>query len=197
MKIDLDHIHYWINAIRMSDDRTRVMDSFWRGQIQSKEWLIEKLTPLADNLSSIDVFGGWNGVLASMLFQSSMSIDTICSIDIDPNCAEVAKEINRIEVNEGRFKSITADMCVTPSLADIAINTSCEHITQDQYQQWLSNISNDTLLVLQSNNYQIEEHVRIANSLEEFKEQCGIDIVWSGQLELPLYTRYMVIGYKS
>ena len=197
MKIDLDHIHYWINAIRISDDRTRVMDSFWRGQIQSKEWLIEKLTPLADNLSSIDVFGGWNGVLASMLFQSSMSIDTICSIDIDPNCAEVAKEINRIEVNEGRFKSITADMCVTPSLADIAINTSCEHITQDQYQQWLSNISNDTLLVLQSNNYQIEEHVRIANSLEEFKEQCGIDIVWSGQLELPLYTRYMVIGYKS
>lgn len=197
MKIDLDHIHYWINAIRMSDDRTRVMDSFWRGQIQSKEWLIEKLTPLADNLSSIDVFGGWNGVLASMLFQSSMSIDTICSIDIDPNCAEVAKEINRIEVNEGRFKAITADMCVTPSLADIAINTSCEHITQDQYQQWLSNISNETLLVLQSNNYQIEEHIRIANSLEEFKQQCGIDIVWSGQLELPLYTRYMVIGYKS
>lgn len=195
MKIDLDHIHYWINAIRISDDRTRVMDSFWRGQIQSKEWLIEKLTPLADNLSSIDIFGGWNGVLASMLFQSSMEITTICSIDIDPSCAEVAKEINRIEVNEGRFKAITSDMCVTPSLADIAINTSCEHITQDQYQQWLSNISNDTLLVLQSNNYQIEEHIRIANSLEEFKQQCGIEIVWSGQLELPLYTRYMIIGY--
>ena len=197
MHIDLEHLHYWINAIRIDDDPKRVMDSFWRGQMKSKEWLIDKLTPLAaDSRVSIDIFGGWNGVLASMLFQSSIDVDTICSIDIDPNCESVAKEVNRIEVLEGRFKAITADMCVMPSLADIVINTSCEHITQDQYQQWLSKIAGDSMIVLQSNNYQIEEHIRIANSLEEFKEQCGIDVVWSGELELPLYNRYMIIGYK-
>jgi hypothetical protein len=197
MYIDLEHLHYWINAIRISDDPKRVMDSFWRGQMKSKEWLIDKLTPLAtDSRVSIDIFGGWNGVLASMLFQSSIDVDTICSIDIDPNCESVAKEVNRIEVLEGRFKAITADMCVMPSLADIVINTSCEHITQDQYQQWLSKIAGDSMIVLQSNNYQIEEHIRIVNSLEEFKEQCGIDVVWSGELELPLYNRYMIIGYK-
>jgi hypothetical protein len=198
MHIDLEHLHYWINSIRISDNPERVMDSFWRGQIQSKEWLITQLTPLSKGYQlSIDIFGGWNGVLASMLFQSSMSVDTICSIDIDPNCESVAKEVNRLEVVEGRFKAITADMCTTPSLADIVINTSCEHITQDQYEQWLSKISGDSMLVLQSNNYQIEEHVRIANSLEEFKEQCGIEVVWSGELELPLYTRYMIIGHKN
>ena len=197
MYIDLEHLHYWINAIRISDDPKRVMDSFWRGQMKSKEWLIDKLTPLAtDSRVSIDIFGGWNGVLASMLFQSSMDVDTICSIDIDPTCESVAKEVNRIEVLEGRFKAITADMCVMPSLADIVINTSCEHISQDQYQQWLSKIDGDSMIVLQSNNYQIEEHIRIANSLEEFKGQCGIDVVWSGELELPLYNRYMIIGYK-
>ena len=197
MHIDLEHLHHWINAIRISEDPNRVMESFWRGQIRSKEWLIERLTPLVtDSQVSIDIFGGWNGVLASMLFQSSIDVDTICSIDIDPNCESVAKEVNRIEVLEGRFKAITADMCVMPSLADIVINTSCEHITQDQYQQWLSKIAGDSMIVLQSNNYQIEEHIRIANSLEEFKEQCGIDVVWSGELELPLYNRYMIIGYK-
>jgi hypothetical protein len=50
--------------------------------------------------------------------------------------------------------------------------------------------------VLQSNNYKIEEHVRTADSLEEFEEQSHIDVVWAGELELPLYTRYMLIGNK-
>ena len=196
MHIDLEHLHHWINAIRISEDPNRVMESFWRGQIRSKEWLIERLTPLVtDSQVSIDIFGGWNGVLASMLFQSDIDVDTICSIDIDPSCESVAKEVNRIEVVEGRFKAITADMCTMPSLADIAINTSCEHITQEQYEQWLSKIAGDSMLVLQSNNYQIEEHIRTANSLQEFKEQCGIEVVWSGELELPLYSRYMLIGY--
>lgn len=196
MHIDLEHLHHWINAIRISEDPNRVMESFWRGQIRSKEWLIERLTPLVtDSQVSIDIFGGWNGVLASMLFQSDIDVDTICSIDIDPSCESVAKEVNRIEVVEGRLKAITADMCAMPSLADIAINTSCEHITQEQYEQWLSKIAGDSMLVLQSNNYQIEEHIRTANSLQEFKEQCGIEVVWSGELELPLYSRYMLIGY--
>jgi hypothetical protein len=197
MQVDTEHLHYWMQAIRQSPEPMRTMDSFWSGQLKSKEWLIEKLIPLvSDSQVSIDIFGGWNGVLASMLFQSDIDVDTICSIDIDPNCESVAKEVNRIEVLEGRFKAITADMCVIPSLADIVINTSCEHITQDQYQQWLSKIAGDSMIVLQSNNYQIEEHIRIANFIEEFREQCGIDVVWSGELELPLYNRYMIIGYK-
>ena len=196
MHIDLEHLHHWINAIRISEDPNRVMESFWRGQIRSKEWLIERLTPLVpDSQVSIDIFGGWNGVLASMLFQSDIDVDTICSIDIDPSCESVAKEVNRIEFVEGRFKAITADMCAMPSLADIVINTSCEHITQEQYDQWLSKIAGDSMIVLQSNNYQIEEHIHIANSLEEFKEQCGVNVVWSGELELPLYNRYMIIGH--
>jgi hypothetical protein len=49
-------------------------------------------------------------------------------------------------------------------------------------------------LVLQSNNYDIPEHVRTAKSLDEFKAQCGIDVIWAGELELPLYKRWMIIG---
>jgi hypothetical protein len=102
--------------------------------------------------------------------------------------------MNKIQEMVGKFQAVTADMCAIRSDADVVINTSCEHITQDQYDLWLSGMPHNSLLVLQSNNYNIEEHVRIANSLEEFKQQCGINVIWAGELELPLYTRYMVIG---
>jgi hypothetical protein len=102
--------------------------------------------------------------------------------------------MNKIEEMVGKFRAVTADMCAIRSDADVIINTSCEHITQDQYNLWLSGMPHNSLLVLQSNNYNIEEHVRIANSLEEFEQQCGINIIWSGELKLPMYTRYMVIG---
>jgi len=49
--------------------------------------------------------------------------------------------------------------------------------------------------VLQSNNYDIPEHIRTAHSLEEFEKQCNLrNVLWAGELELPLYKRWMVIG---
>jgi hypothetical protein len=97
----------------------------------------------------------------------------------------------------GRFRAVTADMCAIRSDADVVINTSCEHITQDQYDLWVSGMPHNSLLVLQSNNYDIPEHVRVANSLDEFKKQCDINVIWAGELELPLYKRFMIIGCKN
>jgi len=97
----------------------------------------------------------------------------------------------------GKFRAVTADMCSIRSDADVIINTSCEHITQDQYDLWLSGMPHDSLFVLQSNNYIIPEHVRVANNLEEFKQQSHINVLWSGELELPLYTRWMIIGKSN
>ena len=85
-------------------------------------------------------------------------------------------------------------MCEIRSDADVIINTSCEHITQDQYDLWLSGMPHNSLLVVQSNNYNIPEHIRLAESLDEFKEQSGLNVLWAGELELPLYKRFMIIG---
>jgi hypothetical protein len=199
MQIDTDHLHYWMQAIRQSPDPIRTMDAFWRGQLQSKEWLIETLTMhlgITCGSYDIDIYGGWVGVLASMLFQSTIPVSKIRSIDIDPACEKIASMMNKGEEMQGRFTAISADMCSSISNAGIVINTSCEHITQSQYQQWLDLMPKNCLLVLQSNNYAIDEHVRIAESLEEFNSQCSINVMWMGQLELPLYTRWMVIGNK-
>lgn len=196
MQIDLEHLHYWMCAIRESDDPSRTLDAFWKGQLSSKEWLIKSLEPFIDRYVTVEIHGGWVGVLASMLFQSTLPISRITSIDIDPSCEKTASMMNKAEEMVGKFTAITADMCSTVPTSDIVINTSCEHITQEQYNQWLESVPKGCLLVLQSNNYNIEEHVRIANSLEHFIEQSRVDPLFSSQLELPLYTRYMVIAKK-
>jgi len=178
------------------------MDAFWSGQLKSKEWLIDSLVyfiypernKTMDFPISIDIHGGWVGTLASMLFQSPIPIKHIRSIDIDPTCESIATMMNKGEEIDGKFRAVTSDMCTIRSDADVVINTSCEHITQDQFDLWKSGIPHNSILVLQSNNYNIPEHVRIASDLEDFKQQCDVNVLWAGQLELPLYTRYMIIA---
>ena len=196
MQINTEHLHHWMQAIRQSPDPMRTMDAFWSGQLKSKEWLIQNLRHHVKKFVTIDIHGGWVGVLASMLFQSDVPVKNIRSIDIDPACEPIAVNMNKIEEMVGKFRAVTADMCAIRSDADVIINTSCEHITQEQYDLWLSGMPHNSLFVLQSNNYNIPEHVRIANSLDEFKKQCNIDAIWAGELELPLYKRFMIIGKK-
>jgi len=195
--IDTEHLHYWMQAIRNSENPMRTMDAFWSGQLKSKEWLITSLAMhCPDGPYSIDIHGGWVGVLASMLFQSSIPVKHIRSIDIDHTCEDIATMMNKGEEIAGKFRAVTSDMCTIRSDADVIINTSCEHITQDQYDLWLSGHPQNSLIVLQSNNYNIPEHIRIANSLEEFKEQSQLKVLYADELQLPLYNRYMIIGSK-
>lgn len=200
MLIDTEHLHHWMRAIRNSENPIRTMDAFWRGQILSKEWLIDELIKQQHHFKSqpdINIFGGWVGTLSSLLFQSELSVSHINSIDIDPDCQEIASTMNQIELEAGRFRAITADMCEYQNDCDIAINTSFEHITQDQYKLWLGNLSADCLIVLQSNDYKIPEHVRIATDLENFKKQSDLKtILYAGELETSLYKRFMIIGKK-
>ena len=198
MLIDTEHLHHWMQSIRQSPDPLRTMDAFWSGQLKSKEWLIDNLDEHVHIASSIEICAGWVGVLASMLFQSNIPITHIASYDIDPTCKPIAEAMNKLEEMQGRFCASVVDISQPMHMsADIIINTSCEHLTQAQYNTWLNFAPKDSLLVLQSNNYDIPEHVRIANSLEEFKQQCDVNILWAGELILPLYTRWMIIGKKN
>lgn len=197
MNIDTEHLHYWMCAIRESADPKRTLDAFWSGQIKSKEWLIENVNDCVMGPVRIDIHGGWVGVLASMIFQSDIDARYICSVDLDPSCEPIATMMNKKEEQDGKFKAVTADMCEVPVNGNLIINTSCEHITQEQYEVWLGRLPKGAWVVLQSNNYKIPEHVRTADSLDDFKKQSHINVHWAGELKLPLYTRYMIIGTKN
>jgi hypothetical protein len=196
MQIDLDHVMFWMDAIRNSNDPVRTLESFWKGQLRSKRWLIEELTPFITDPMSFDIHGGWNGVLASMIFQSSIPVKSIRSVDLDPSCEETARTMNKSEEIAGKFRAVTANMCDIRCDADVVINTSCEHLSQNDYDIWLSGLPQNSLIVLQSNDYKIDEHVRVCDSLEQFISQSDIDVKYSGEFELPLYTRYMIIGHQ-
>ena len=186
-----------MQAIRQSPDPVRTLDAFWAGQLTSKEWLVRNLSLFVNKPVTVDICGGWVGTLASMIFQSDIIATHIRSIDIDPSCEPVATMMNKGEEIVGKFHAVTADMCNTKLTADVIINTSCEHITQDQYNMWLNQVPTTSLLVLQSNNYKIPEHVRTVETLDKFKSQSDINVIWSGELELPLYKRFMIIGKKA
>jgi len=197
MLIDTDHLHHWIQAIRQSPDPMRTMDAFWAGQIKSKEWLIDNIEIYLGFETTIDIHGGWVGVLASMLFQTYPYLGVIRSIDIDPECENIATTMNKLEEMKKRFIAISSDMCNVESTADIIINTSCEHITQQQYDLWLNKLPQESLIVLQSNNFNIPEHIRIAENIEKFKLQSKLSkVLYQGELDLPKYKRFMLIGYR-
>ena len=62
---------------------------------------------------------------------------------------------------------------------------------------WLSGLPHNSLIILQSNNYQIPEHVRPAKDIDEFKKQSDLTyVLYAGELDLPLYKRFMIIGKK-
>lgn len=196
MKISTDRLHYWFQAIRKSPDPQRTLDAFWQGQIRSKEWLIDNISPYIVNNCCITIYGGWVGVLASMMFESFKNIKHIINVDIDPLVEPIAKIMNQEEYNQGKFNAVTKNMVDYTDLSDIVINTSCEHINQKDYELWLSNISKNSIIVLQSNNYIIDEHIRIAKNLDEFVKQSNLNIINLDVLELPLYNRFMLIGKK-
>lgn len=196
LKVDVEDVLFWMDAIRNSDDRYRTLESFWKGQVHSKLWLIEKMQEYKLQ-GSIAVYGGWNGVLSNLLFNSDLCISDIESVDLDPTCKTIAETINMRYHMQGRFFATTADMCEYTTDADVAINTSCEHLTQEQYDKWLSNIQPGTKVVLQSNNYfDLDEHIRCASNMEEFVRQSNVYVAYVGEFETPKYTRYMIIGHK-
>lgn len=196
MQLDSEHVLFWMDAIRNSADKERTLETFWKGQLHSKEWLIKELRKHIKKVITVDIHGGWNGLLASLLFQSNIVCSHIRSVDIDPTCEETARTMNKIEEMSGRFKAITGNMCNIRSDADVIINTSCEHLTQDEYDLWLSGHPQNSLIVIQSNNFPIPEHVRIVESIDEFVEQSNLEVLYKGEMPLHLFSRYMIIGRK-
>jgi hypothetical protein len=200
MKVDIQDVLFWMDAIRSSDDQYRTLESFWKGQVNSKVWLAKELYSIIPKtkLNDIVIYGGWNGVLASILFNSHLPLNSITSVDIDPVCKDIACTVNRRYEIERKFNAVTADMCEYTTDADVVINTSCEHITQEQYEQWLSNQPDNALFVIQSNNYfELDEHIRCATDLNNFMHMSKIKPCWRGEFKTPKYTRYMIIGKKK
>ena len=191
-------------------------DCFSRGQLRSKLWLVHELKKCNADLGTVFLCAGWYATLATMLFESGIRINKIRSFDIDDSCRSIAETFNSPWVKQDwKFKTITQDIneinysmhtynvkradgskCEISDSPDTIINTSCEHI--ENFTEWYAKIPKGKLVVLQSNNYyEVEEHVNCAKDITEFGNMARMqNILYSGELELPKYKRFMLIGYK-
>ena len=193
-------------------------DCFSRGQLQSKLWLVHELKKCNVDLGTVFLCAGWYATLATMLFESDIKVDKVRSFDIDPSCVDIAEVFNKPWfVDQWRFKSITQDIMdidynehtwqywsnannrmsrpITDT-PDTIINTSCEHISD--FAEWYAKIPDGKLVVLQSNNYyKVEEHVNCVKDIKEFSNNAPMsNTLYAGELKLPKYKRFMLIGFK-
>lgn len=180
-----------------------VRDALSLGQLNSKLWLIHHLMQSIDKDNiNILIVGGWIALLSKLMFglpHSKNKINHITSLDIDPSCETFA---NALHFRENRFNkkftAITNDMYNFDYSSidfDVVINTSCEHIPN--IQEWLDKIPNGKIVIMQSNNFRIPEHINCVDSIDEFKQKCKLkEIMFANELRFDMYTRYMIIGEK-
>ncbi len=194
-----------------------ITDAFSNGQIESKIWLIRELEKVSDNLGNVWTLCGWIGTLAYLIKNTNNRLiyNNIRSFDIDDRCAGLSEILNKdMLLNNWKFKSSTIDvnsMRFTdykfPTLksdgsiqyiqesANTVINTSCDHMDKNI---WWERVPTGTLVVLQNNNFATaDDHVNTVTSIREFKNKYPMhELLFEGELECDLYTRFMLIGKK-
>lgn len=190
-------------------------DCFSRGQLESKLWLVKELRKVTPDIGVVFLCAGWYGTLATMLFESGIRINKIRSFDIDDSCRAIAETFNKPWVKQDwKFKTCTQDIhdinflehkytvkradgteCELDDVPDTVINTSCEHI--EDFDAWFAKIPKGKLVCLQSNDYvAIDEHVNCVKDSLHFAEMAPLSkVLFTGELPLEKYTRYMRIGY--
>lgn len=165
-------------------------DMFSNGQIKSKEWLINQLINLNLDNKTYLIAGAWFGTLG-LLIKKQFPLANVTMLDIDPRCKTF---IDNIIYNEDDLNCITHDMYTYSYNEDIIINTSCEHI--NNVDKWISIIPKNKTVILQSNNYKKGTgHINCVESEDELIEKSRlVNVLYKGKLEMPEYSRFMVIG---
>jgi len=180
-------------------------DVFHDNQLRSKNWLVQNLRKYAlDKPNNIFIFGGWYGILPYMLLKDQ-HINTKYVFNIDKNQALKGPAYQFNDYNSS-YNHIVDDMISFeyPFRPNIVINTSCEHLSKEDFMKWYKNIPDAAIVVLQTNNYdKIDEHIGCYNSLEDFVHFVrkdlkvgGNSLYFQGKLDMSNFERYMVIFKK-
>ena len=177
-------------------------------QMSSKEWLVETLIPFISDfkylnvdLTDILVMGSWYGLTGMILRQHINNDIKIWNVDSDPEAAHYCNSLQRNNSDFDNNVPITDDAMEyyfdRTDTFQLIINTSCEHMEQEDLQMVLNSKPANTMACFQSNNYTKEaEHINTHDSLDSFVESLNLaSVYYKGSMEPSAdFTRYMVIG---
>ena len=189
-----------IGKISNNEDIKSIVNSVNSNQNMSKEWLVEnmseRLKSIVEN-PKVCVAAGWYGMLADKM--RDFTNNKVVSFDIDPKCAKYGKIMYpKVSFKTADIKDFHAGQY------DVLMCTSCEHISDETLNKFLRTRKEQSLVVLQSNNYfGLDEHINCKNSLKEFIDSltyavpsAKINILNSSEKRINnKFDRYMVIGY--
>lgn len=178
----MDNILKAINKADSLDVVKDIINSVNDNQMACKDWLFEHLVPHEHAV----VLGGWYGYTAS-------NLSSAVSVDLDPKCERYGK----IMYPHVKFRTECAfDYMLTTPRYDMIINTSCEHMPQDQLTLMFNMKRKNSIVAFQSNNYfGARDHINCKNTLDEFISDYPFkEIIYKGELDRGDYKRWMVIG---
>lgn len=159
-----------------------IANSVNTNQIKNKRWLLKYLQPYLDMYKDpkIVVAAGWHGLAAHMIDRE------VVSFDMDPACKKI-KLFPNVKYQTSKIEDFD------PSSFDIIICTSCEHISDEVINDFLSRKSPTSIAVLQSNDYYyIKDHINCKQNCEEFANSINARILDKFTLKCDKYDRFMI-----
>jgi len=202
MHISGEVVATWFNFLRDNQDDPEVCrryyECFWESQLQSKQVVLDMIDRM--DVYQCYIFGGWYGLLAQILHDSIRNHHPVVSVDIDPKCAIV---INNYFNPEDGIVAHTGDMATYKYIIkpELVINCSTEHVDQKTYDAWFDRIPLNTEYIIQGNNLDIPEHIRLADDINHFKDinRCT-KVIDKKVTDCPgpngIFQRYTIKGIK-
>ena len=197
--------------------RANLNDHFSRGQMKSKCWMVEQLEEIYQDqyLGTVAHYGGWYATVAQNIFEK-FRVKNYYNLEVDPECIEISDDFNYEHTVGWKFKStvqnvsdivwkddnsfdikiknLSNKLVTTPVQPDLIINTSCEHMNED----WFNNIPSGKVVCLQTNDYfDNSQHVNCCRDLADAVAKYPMsEVYYSGEIDTYLYKRFMIIGEK-
>lgn len=182
-----------------TDDLYRIKDivhSVDRNHWDGKKWLAEEFKKHYNHPDgNILVVGGWYGMMAYQLRQiwqnKSMNIT---SSDMDPMCEFYGW--NLFDGYDINFQTLDVNDSLDYSEYTAIINTSCEHMEQEDLQSIIKSKNSDTWICFQTNDYTaLDAHINCWPEPEEWADKLNLQYVaYTGSFNLGDFNRHMVIG---
>lgn len=186
-----------------STDIFRIKDiihSLDENQWKCKHWLAYNFSlNYGFNTGKILIIGGWYGLLGHTLREQfpdrSMNI---MSMDMDPDCEQIGYKL----FYDRDIEFLTADVQDDHDFKQYSaiISTSTEHLPRELVNRIIASKAPDAWIVLQSNNYfDHPSHINCVHNVDELVDSMlpGLHAKWiafKGELNLPIYRRFMVIA---
>jgi len=213
---DVPLLDYFHKYGRRGYNQKFLEDAFSRGQVSSKIWLAKELKKISNKYDNILLCAGWMGQATLYFDACGIEYDNIRNIDLDVDACDISDHIFNMDKIEGwRMVASNSDIndlvhyndhCVVPLVTgdgrnidtrfepDLIVNTSSEHMDES----WFYNIKIDAIVAIQSNNLlDVKEHVNCVTSIDAMKKKFKLsEILYEGEIQLPGYKRFMLIGRK-